>query len=117
MTGNPTVNINEVVGENASMTPTTVYAGTTRTLSDGTTVTLPDHTAGEIGAIGTVFGGGNAAIVKGNTYVNVGTETTVTFVSGNKSTKDVVGVDIRGNVYGGGNAADVTGSTKVVIGQ
>ncbi len=119
VTGNPTVNINEVVGENASMTPTTVYAGTTRTLSDGTTVTLPDHTAGEIGAIGTVFGGGNAAIVNGNTNVYVGTESTITYVSVDESSEPipVVGVDIRGNVYGGGNAADVTGSTNVVIGQ
>ncbi len=119
VTGNPTVNINEVVGENASMTPTTVYAGTTRTLSDGTTVTLPDHAAGEIGAIGTVFGGGNAAIVNGNTNVYVGTESTITYVSVDESSEPipVVGVDIRGNVYGGGNAADVTGSTNVVIGQ
>ena len=119
VTGNPTVNINEVVGENASMTPTTVYAGTTRTLSDGTTVTLPDHTAGEIGAIGTVFGGGNAAAVNGNTNVYVGTEPTITYVSVDESSEPipVVGVDIRGNVYGGGNAADVTGSTNVVIGQ
>lgn len=119
VTGNPIVNINEVVGENASMTPTTVYAGTTRTLSDGTTVTLPDHTAGEIGAIGTVFGGGNAAVVNGNTNVYVGTESTITYVSVDESSEPipVVGVDIRGNVYGGGNAADVTGSTNVVIGQ
>ena len=119
VTGNPTVNINEVVGENASMTPTTVYAGTTRTLSDGTTVTLPDHTAGEIGAIGTVFGGGNAAVVNGNTNVYVGTESTITYLSVYESSEPipVVGVDIRGNVYGGGNAADVTGSTYVVIGQ
>ena len=117
VTGNPIVNINEVVGENANMTPTTVYAGTTRTLPDGTTVTLPEHDSGEIGAIGTVFGGGNAAAVHGNTTVNVGTKQTVTFISGDQSTKDVVGVDIRGNIYGGGNAADVTGSTNVVIGQ
>ncbi|MBO4753737.1 MAG: hypothetical protein J5543_04025 [Bacteroidales bacterium] len=117
VTGNPIVNINEVVGANANMTPTTVYAGTERTLTDGTTVILPEHDSGEIGAIGTVFGGGNAAAVHGNTTVNVGTEPTVTFISGDKSTKDVVGVDIRGNIYGGGNAADVTGSTNVVIGQ
>jgi len=117
VTGNPIVNINEVVGANANITPTTVYAGTERTLSDGTTVILPEHDSGEIGAIGTVFGGGNAAAVHGNTTVNVGTEPTVTFISGDKSTKDVVGVDIRGNIYGGGNAADVTGSTNVVIGQ
>ena len=36
-------------------------------------MTLPAHKKGEIGAIGSVFGGGNAADVKGNTNVNVGT--------------------------------------------
>lgn len=117
VTGNPIVNINEVVGANASMTSS--YAGSTRTLSDGTTVTLPNHIVGEIGAIGTVFGGGNAAAVNGNTNVNIGKESTITYVSVDESSEPipVVGVDIRGNVYGGGNAADVTGSTNVVIGQ
>lgn len=115
VTGNPTMNINEVVGANASMTSS--YAGSTRTLSDNTTVTLPVHAEGEIGAIGTVFGGGNAAAVNGNTNVYVGTEPTITYVSKTTEPIPVVGVDIRGNVYGGGNAADVTGSTNVVIGQ
>ncbi len=117
VTGNPTVNINEVVGANANTTSS--FAGSTRKLLDGTTVTLPVHTAGEIGAIGTVFGGGNAAAVNGNTNVNIGKESTITYVSVDESSEPipVVGVDIRGNVYGGGNAADVTGSTNVVIGQ
>ncbi len=35
---------------------------------------IPSHTANAIGAIGTVFGGGNAAKVDGNTFVNIGTE-------------------------------------------
>ena len=117
VTGNPTVNINEVVGANANTTSS--FAGSTRKLLDGTTVTLPVHTAGEIGAIGTVFGGGNAAAVNGNTNVYVGTKPTITYVSVDESSEPipVVGVDIRGNVYGGGNAANVTGSTNVVIGQ
>ena len=117
VTGNPTVNINEVVGANANTTSS--FAGSTRKLLDGTTVTLPVHTAGEIGAIGTVFGGGNAAAVDGDTNVYVGTEPTITYVSVDESSEPipVVGVDIRGNVYGGGNAANVTGSTNVVIGQ
>lgn len=47
-----------------------------------------------------VFGGGNAAVVKGSTQVNVIGSSTV----GN-------------NVYGGGNAGDVKGNTNVVIGD
>ena len=120
VTGNPTVNINEVLGKNATMTSS--YAGSNITLSDGSTVTLPAHTSGEIGAIGTVFGGGNAAKVVGNTNVKIGTETTVVFASPETETlenrtKTVVGVDIRDNVFGGGNAAEVTGNTNVEIGQ
>ena len=120
VTGNPTVNINEVVGANASMTST--YAGQEITLSDGSKVTLPAHTSDKIGAIGTVFGGGNAAKVVGNTNVNIGTETTVVFESPETETltnrtKTVVGVDIRGNVFGGGNQANVTGNTNVVVGK
>ena len=38
------------------------------------TVTVPAHTKGKIGAIGTVFGGGNAAKVEGNTNVNIGNQ-------------------------------------------
>ena len=37
------------------------------------TVTCPAHVRGKMGVIGKVFGGGNAAQVKGNTYVNIGT--------------------------------------------
>ncbi len=118
--GNPHVNINEVVGNNATTAST--YAGKTITLSDGTTVALPTHESGKMGAIGTVFGGGNAAKVIGNTYVNVGTENQVIFVTPETETvanrtKTVDGADIRQNVYGGGNAADVTGDTFVVIGK
>ncbi|MBR3513999.1 MAG: hypothetical protein IKO12_06240 [Bacteroidaceae bacterium] len=81
VTGNPTVNINQVVGANADMPST--YAGTTIALPDGGSVTLPNHAPGKIGAIGTVFGGGNAAKVYGDTHVNIGTLTTITYASGN----------------------------------
>ena len=127
MVGNPTVNINEVVG-----TPTTYpsdgdynatgYKGKEVTI-DGHAVALPAHTKGKIGAIGQVFGGGNAAKVIGNTNVNVGNLGTidyVTKVSGEEAPRTnipVVGVDIRGNVYGGGNNANVTGNTNVNIGK
>ena len=117
VTGNPTVNIDEIVGANASETSS--YAGTTRTLPGGSTVTLPTHASGKIGAIGTVFGGGNAAPVKGNTNVNIGTQESVTYVSGDKSTNPVEGVDIREDVFGGGlgSTATVSGNTNVKIGR
>ena len=99
---------------------------------------------GKMGAIGDVFGGGNAAEVKGNTNVNIGTseyeeivsvatgddvtdyytrsgdtytEATGTAVEGTTYYQKVKGADIRGNVYGGGNNAEVTGNTNVVIGK
>lgn len=118
VTGSPVVNINEVVGENSTTAST--YAGTTRTLKDGTTVTLPPHTSGAIGAIGTVYGGGNAAQVTGNTTVHIGTQPTISYVSGNDhNAKTVVGANITGNVFGGGlgSSAVVTGNTDVVIGK
>jgi len=89
-------------------------------------VTLPLHEPNRIGAIQNVFGGGNQAKVEGNTYVNIGTEATVTLETKMDDTKEgedkrvvleVKGADIRGNVYGGGNQAEVTGSTNVVIGK
>ena len=81
MVGSPTVNINEVVGT-PNTYPTTDdfdskgYKGKEITV-DGHSVTLPAHTKGKIGVINNVFGGGNAAEVKGDTHVNIGTETVV----------------------------------------
>ena len=122
VTGNPTININETLGDNALQTSD--YAGTTRTLSDGSTVDLPAHTSGEMGVIGSVFGGGNAAKVDGNTTVNIGTQMgeSIVFVTPETATeaqrtKTVLGVDIKNNVFGGGNKADVTGKTNVKIGK
>lgn len=117
VTGNPTININVVKGVNNTVDNS--YNGSTITFSDGSKVTLPVHENGKIGAIGNVFGGGNAAEVIGNTQVNIGTEASVVFESltGAERTKTVEGADIRGNVYGGGNQAKVTGKTNVVIGQ
>lgn len=136
MIASPTVNINESLGTPVNYLTSGDYynengfAGRTITLDAGKptehTVTLPAHTKGKIGAIGDVFGGGNAAEVKGNTTVNVGTLSENTFVSldDDPNTTDidesklpVVGVDIRGNVYGGGNNAEVTGDTHVTIGK
>ena len=91
MVGNPTVNVSVVEGawkdyagesshyeEEGYEYNATGYKGETITITDsnGTTthdVELPNHAIGKIGAIGQVFGGGNAAPVKGNTTVNIGT--------------------------------------------
>lgn len=115
VTGNPTVNINEVVGKNASYSPWE-YPGKTITFSEGD-VTLPEHTAGAIGVIGEVFGGGNAADVIGNTTVNIGTAEKVDYVSTAEEGITVEGANILGNVYGGGNNADVSGNANVVVGR
>ena len=82
MVGDPTVNINvfkgkyvesndNVIGENAKVVGSTVkYSGD----SYATGFPIPSHAKGAIGAIGTIFGGGNAAEVIGNPTVNIGTE-------------------------------------------
>ena len=135
MIADPTVNINESVGTPDTYPTTGDYddngfKGKTIKFDEGKstehTVTLPAHTKGKMGAIGDVFGGGNAAQVMGNTTVNIGTLSDNTFVSlddnpatteTDESKKPVLGVDIRGNVYGGGNNAAVTGNTNVNIGK
>ena len=113
VTGNPTIYIDEIDGKFANEE----YDGETKTIS-GNDVTLPAHAANAIGAIGTVFGGGNAADVEGNPNVYIGTKSTISYVSGDDhAEKAVKGVNITGNVFGGGNAAVVTGDTNVVIGR
>jgi hypothetical protein len=78
----------------------------------------------QLGTIGDVFGGGNEAIVIGNTTVNIGTAETVTLTSVdddpattgyNEKTPFVEGARIVGDVFGGGNKANVTGNTHVNI--
>lgn len=132
MVGNPTVEINEVEGEHASSADAVL--GEDYTTPSGYPV--PPHASGAIGAINNVFGGGNAAAVKGNTTVKIGTRETWTVTAPKKDTngktlyeddgvtpktevkeKDVVGANIVGNVYGGGNEAEVTGNTNVQIGK
>ena len=100
MYANPTVNINQT------------YAETNGTASTN------------LGTIGDVYGGGNEAMVEGNTTVNIGTETTVYLTSVpddaatstvDESARTVMGANITGDVFGGGNEADVTGNTFVNI--
>jgi hypothetical protein len=145
VTGDTYVNINEVLGDKASTEQfmkenvTTVTdpaaqttgddkvsknTGVTKTFKDGSgenantiSVEIPLHMSGKIGVINNVFGGGNAAKVNGNTNVNIGTLSTVDYVTKARTDISVVGADIRGNVYGGGNNAEVTGNTNVTIGS
>jgi hypothetical protein len=78
---------------------------------------------GKIGAIGKVFGGGNAAKVMGSTTVNVGNLSTVDFESTGEGEAEprtgvtVIGADIKGNIYGGGDEAEVTGNANVNVGK
>ena len=83
MVASPTVNINEVADPNSEAQTKSYtedattkyysdYAGETKTIA-GHSVILPSHEKGKMGAINTVFGGGNAAKVQGNTTVNIGT--------------------------------------------
>ena len=125
--GNPTVNIDVVKGrhkETVIADGSRVIGSTVKKPSDtGYSATegfeIPSHAADAIGAIGTVFGGGNAAKVVGNTNVNIGTLETIKYTSdaAGDPARPVIGVDIRKNVYGGGNKADVTGNTNVIIGM
>ena len=104
MYGNPTVNINMIPGAFAS--------------SIKRNGTANEH---DLGAIGDVYGGGNAADVYGNTTVNIGTKKTVetvtehTHLTKTDGKYSVEGAYISGNVFGGGNKAEVTGNTFVNI--
>ena len=92
--GDTYVYIDECVGENANAemkkkvdentgietsedSNVSAYTDIDVTINEGeddeVTIHQPEHKAGEIGAIGNVFGGGNAAKVDGNTIVNIGT--------------------------------------------
>ena len=132
MVGNPTVNINVAEGRWADAGTQfanfddTGYKGAESklagmTANDFVTVVIPPHKNGTIGVINNVYGGGNAAMVIGDTHVNIGTARTIDFVTGIESAPPATGVDVKGasivgNVFGGGNAAAVTGNASVEIG-
>ena len=142
MVGNPNVNINVVKGWTNGE-----YKGKGEGVQDDYAEykDTPKNMQA-IGEIGTVFGGGNDAVVVGQTYVNIGTESTVTVHEVTKEVYDTIkngrtditnpeftdsdddsttknltitvqGATITGNVYGGGNNADVTQGTNITIGH
>lgn len=116
--GDPTVNINTIKGDFAGKNAQPLYVldKDYNRITNTDIISIPD----EVGTIGTIYGGGNAGAVYGNTTVNIGTLAT------NKHVKDKynetvepeeVKVNITGNVFGGGNKAIVSGDTKVTIGE
>lgn len=123
--GNPTVNINTINGRWAgkTLTPAFVLNDDSQREDNTAEITIPD----EPGTIGSIYGGGDAAPVVGNTRVNIGTEATAKHISGSDEMKkeaQPVTVTILGNVFGGSKglsdnsaAGRVTGTTKVVIGK
>jgi len=132
MVANPHVNINVVEHSGTAAQTRTAKNDPTKYLADyegadriidGDRVINPPHVKDKMGVIQNVFGGGNAAKVVGNPYVNIGTESTVDYVtkfSGDENPRTgltVKGADIRGNVHGGGNMAEVKGNTHVTIGK
>ncbi len=78
MVGNPTVNVNEVYGKWYNDN-TSVVGEDAKTSGN---YPIPSHEKGKMGAIHTVFGGGNAAKVMGNTTVNIATQAEVYIEAG-----------------------------------
>ena len=116
MYGSPTVNINMIPGKFAK--------GIDRD-KDGNA----DNDTTAIGAIGNVYGGGNAADVIGDTRINICTEATAAVRTNigaeiplaNRIAKAVRPAYITGDVFGAGKGtadvekAKVTGSTTIVM--
>ncbi len=109
MVGSPTVNINEAAinhtdedvtyngnqfsGTNLYFVKSVLNLSITSDPTDMTNVykvVVPDHTDGKMGAIGNIYGGGNAAEVQGDTHVNIGTDTEVYVVRPDLTVTDKV---------------------------
>ena len=130
LVGNPQVNINVVEGRHKNKVSDSTdpdygktgymydengYIGTDMVI-DGHNVIIPRHDKGKIGAIQSVFGGGNAAQVVGNTQVNIGTkseEFVIVRADLTVGTTDVSNYYIR---TGTGTASDPYNYDKVASG-
>ena len=100
MVGNPTVSVNEVYGKWYNDN-TSVVGEDAKTSGN---YPIPSHAKGKMGAIHTVFGGGNAAKVMGNTTVNIATQAEVYIVK-----QVTAGEDLPEGCYtrsGAGTTAD-----------
>lgn len=127
--GSPTINVEPITGKFANWKDSENndcdWHGTPNYILDESDLRVPNTsemtiTYGQVGSIGTIYGGGNKGAVYGNTEVKIGT------LEKNKHYKDKdnesvepeeVGVTITGNVFGGGNEAIVSGDTNVKIGE
>lgn len=139
--GSPTVNVNMIKGWTNGG-----YTGQ----KPGNPESYPElvntkYSFDHIGTIGQVFGGGNQAVVNGNTTVNIGSSETVTVHNVTKAVYNAIrsnhqfvgaspfsdgdpddatadlkvqteGAIVTGNVYGGGNQAAVNGKSHIQIG-
>lgn len=125
--GSPTINVEPITGIFANWKDSNGddcdWHGTPNYILDGSGQRVPNTSEmtisnGQIGSIGTIYGGGNKGAVYGNTNVKIGTKTTNKHVSGtDKTTEHDVAVTITGNIFGGGNEAIVSGDTNVKIGE
>lgn len=137
--GNTNVNVNPIKGSFAGETvvPPFILDGNDERIELSKATTLPygitwgeNHSIvipNEAGSIGTIYGGGNAGAVYGNTNVLIGTGTKFKTADNKVANKHMnadesdaaeeVAVTITGNVFGGGNEAIVSGNTDVKIGE
>lgn len=127
--GSPTINVEPITGKFANWKDSENndcdWHGTPNYILDESDLRVPNTsemtiTYGQVGSIGTIYGGGNAGAVYGNTNVLIGTKTKNRHVSGSDDLKEKteeVAVTITGNIFGGGNEAIVSGNTNVTIGE
>lgn len=127
--GNTHVNVNPIKGKFAGKSPSPLFFldGDDKRKRYNETATLPYGFTKdgsdkiifpETGSIGSIYGGGNAGAVYGNTEVKIGMLEKNKHISGiDQTTEEEVAVTITGNVFGGGNDAIVSGDTNVTIGQ
>lgn len=119
--GSPVINVEPISGIYATgeSKPNYVLDGSDERIENTGNSSVADALGEDkIGSIGTIYGGGNAGAVYGNTEVNIGLKTTNKHVSGtDKTTEHEVAVTITGNIFGGGNEAIVSGDTNVTIGE
>ena len=109
---------------------THVWVNTMQGYVNGVAQEYPSESGVYIGKIGQVFGGGNAATVKGNVTIDIGTATVYKFTDGTEAEKIGIRMEsgtylspsanrdttITAGIYGGGFSADVEGDVTMNIG-
>ncbi len=108
MVGNPTVNVNEVYGRYYNDDRSIV--GEDEETPNG--YPIPSHAKGKMGAIHTVFGGGNAAKVIGNATVNIANLSDVYVMTQVTAGDDVTGLYTRND---DGTYSEATGTASADV--